>query len=108
MASTITFSLFHLACSELRSSFIFAKSLRKVFSLTSSFSLFMASISISSCIILRSKISNSSGFEFISILILAAASSIKSIALSGKNRLVMYLFDNSTEAIIASSLILTL
>ncbi len=39
---------------------------------------------------------------------LEAASSIKSMALSGKNRFVMYLSDSSTAPIIASSLIRTL
>ena len=91
MPSTISFSLFHLAWKEFRSSFIFARSVRNTFNLASSFSLLIASISISNCIILRSRTSNSSGFELISILIFAAASSIKSIALSGKKRLVIYL-----------------
>ena len=55
----------------------------------SSFSLRTASRSILSCIKRRSNLSITSGLESISILILAAASSIKSIALSGKKRSVM-------------------
>ena len=48
------------------------------------------------------------GTEFISIRSFAAASSIKSMALSGKKRLVMYRCESSTAATIASSRIRTL
>ena len=51
--------------------------------------------------------SNSSGFESICNLILDAASSIKSIALSGKNLSLIYLCDNSTADMIAESRIFT-
>ena len=67
----------------------------------------MASLSISNCLIWRCKESKSSGIEFISNLSLAALSSIKSIALSGKKRSVIYLEESSTAATIASSLIRT-
>ena len=52
----------------------------------SSPSRFIASRSISNCIILRSISSNASGTESISKRNLEAASSIKSMALSGKKR----------------------
>ncbi len=55
----------------------------------SSFSLRMASRSICSWISRRSSRSMASGFESISILIFDAASSIRSIALSGRKRSVM-------------------
>ena len=55
----------------------------------SSFSLRTASRSIFSWISRRSSLSMTSGLESISILILAAASSIRSMALSGKKRSVM-------------------
>ena len=43
----------------------------------------------------------------ISILSLEAASSIKSMALSGRKRSVIYLFDRVTAATVAESMILT-
>ncbi|KKO62634.1 hypothetical protein VM94_03630 [Janthinobacterium sp. KBS0711] len=55
----------------------------------SSFSFLTASRSIFSWIKRRSSLSITSGFESISILIFAAASSIRSIALSGRKRSVM-------------------
>jgi hypothetical protein len=48
-------------------------------------------------------VSSSTGMESISIRIDAHASSIKSIALSGKNRSVMYLEDKVAAAMIAGS-----
>ena len=50
--------------------------------------------------------SSSVGKESISLRIIAPASSIKSIALSGKNLSVIYLTDKSTAAFIAPSVIL--
>ena len=67
------------------SSSISARRLREA----SSFSFFTASRSIFSWIIRRSSLSISSGLESISILMRAAASSIRSIALSGRKRSVM-------------------
>jgi len=55
----------------------------------SSFSFFTASRSILSWMMRRSSRSITSGLESISILMREAASSIKSIALSGRNRSVM-------------------
>ena len=52
--------------------------------------------------------SSSVGIDSTSDLIIAQASSIKSIALSGKNLSVIYLTDNSTADFIDSSVILTL
>ena len=66
------------------------------------------SFSISSCINRRSMFSNSVGLEVISIFNCAAASSTKSIALSGKNRSAIYLADNVAAATKAESEILTL
>ena len=54
--------------------------------LASSFSLRSASRSISSCMIRRSTSSSSTGMDVISMRSLDAASSTRSIALSGKNR----------------------
>ena len=72
-----------------------------------SFSLFIASRSISNCRILLFSSSRASGIELSSNFNFAALSSIKSMALSGKKRSVIYLCDNSTAAIIASSFIRT-
>jgi hypothetical protein len=55
----------------------------------SSFSFLTASRSILSWMMRRSSLSITSGLESISILIRAAASSIRSIALSGRKRSVM-------------------
>ena len=74
-------------------------------SLLSSFSIEI--LSISNRFFSRVIPSNSSGKESISIRIEAHASSIKSIALSGKKRSVIYLCDKLTAPIIALSLILT-
>ena len=63
--------------------------------------------SISSCKISRSRTSISCGSESISIRIRDAASSIRSIALSGKKRSVIYLFESVAAATIAASLIRT-
>ncbi len=59
--------------------------------------------SIWSCNFWRSKMSNSIGIESISILIELAASSTRSIALSGKNLSVIYLSDNFAAATRAES-----
>ena len=63
--------------------------------------------SISNCIIRRLISSISPGIESISVLIVAEASSTKSIALSGKNLSEMYLCDKVAAAINAESWILT-
>ena len=74
----------------------------------SSFSLSFERTFFSICSLIRSlsSWSISSGLLSISILTLLAASSIKSIALSGKKRSVIYRSDNWTDDKIASSLIL--
>ena len=71
-------------------------------------SLFMAAFSISSCFIFLFSSSIFSGTEFISRRSFDAASSMRSIALSGRKRFVIYLCDRSTAAIIASSSMRTL
>ena len=63
--------------------------------------------SISSWRISRSRTSISCGRLSISIRIREAASSIKSIALSGRNRSVMYRFESVAAATIAASLMRT-
>ena len=70
-------------------------------------SLLSACFSISSCIIFLEISSSSTGIESISILIFAAASSMRSIALSGKNLSEMYLSESVAHAISAASEILT-
>ena len=72
-----------------------------------SFSFFRASFSISSLIIFLSRLSRAVGTDSICTFIVAAASSTKSIALSGKNLSVMYLSDRVAAAIKALSLIVT-
>ena len=69
----------------------------------SSSSFLSISSSIFICIIRRSNSSSFSGFESICIFKREAASSIKSIALSGKNLSVIYLSDNSAAATRARS-----
>ena len=108
MASTWFFSASHFASRLDLISFRLAISFFIDFSFWLSFSLLIASFSISNCMIFRSTSSNSSGLLLISIRNLEAASSIKSIALSGRKRSVMYLFDSSTDAMMASSFICTL
>ena len=71
-----------------------------------SFSFFNASNSISSCNSLLVTSSSSVGIEFLSVFIFADASSIRSIALSGKNLSLMYLSLRVAAAIIALSVIL--
>ena len=66
-----------------------ASSLFKAFSLAVSFSRLIASRSISSCMMRRSTSSSSSGLELISMRNLLAASSMRSMALSGRKRSVM-------------------
>ena len=87
-----------VTCFVISSTFAFASS-------ESSF--FNASRSISSWIFWRIIVSISSGIESISIRNELAASSIKSIALSGRNLSVIYLSDNFAASIIALSSILT-
>ena len=70
-----------------------------------SFSLDNTFFSILSCIIFLSNSSNFSGLESNSIRFLLAASSIKSIALSGKNLSVKYLVESLVAEINALSLI---
>ena len=66
-----------------------------------------ACFSIWSCIIFLEIWSSSDGMLSISVLIREAASSIKSIALSGRNLSVIYLSDSVAHAIRALSVILT-
>ena len=74
---------------------------------SASSSFFKAASSISCWIIFLWIISNSVGMESISVLIMAQASSTKSIALSGKNRSDIYLSDSVAAAINAPSVIFT-
>ena len=67
----------------------------------------MASLSISSCLIFRSTESSSSGSESISIRSFEAASSTRSMALSGRNRSAMYLALSCAAATMAPSVIRT-
>ena len=78
-----------------------------LFLLISSFSFFRACFSISSLIIFLVKVSSSVGTESIWTLIVAQASSIKSIALSGRNLSVIYLFERVAAATNALSFIET-
>ncbi len=73
----------------------------------SSDSFFNAASSISSCIKRRVTWSSSVGIEFISTRIVALASSIKSMALSGKKRSVIYRSDKVAAATSALSWMLT-
>ena len=73
----------------------------------SSFSFDNAVSSISNCMIFLEISSNSVGIDSISVFIILHASSIKSIALSGKNLSDIYLCDNVAAAISALSAILT-
>ena len=107
ICSTRSFSDCHFAFNPFRSSVRFPISSFRDFSFPWSFSRLMASRSISSWRILRSIISSSSGFELISRRSFDAASSIRSIALSGRKRSEIYRCESSTAAMMASSLILT-
>ena len=82
------FSFFHFAIIlsnfVFKSAFSFWISCKRCFEI-SSVSLFKAVSSISYCIIFLEISSNSVGIDSISVFIIAHASSIKSIALSGKN-----------------------
>ena len=103
------FSLLHLLLSSLPCSLSSAISLFISSSLRVPLSsLFIASRSISSCLMSLSTVSSSSGTLSISILRCAIASSIKSIALSGRKRSLMYRLESCTAEIMASSFILTL
>ncbi len=73
----------------------------------SSFSFFRASRSISNCMILRSISSSSAGMLSISMRSRDAASSIRSMALSGKKRSLMYRSDKVAAAMTAESWIRT-
>ena len=89
---TCAFSAFQISSKSANSfsSLVISSSIKpKRFLLPSSFSRRTASRSILSWINLRSSLSITSGLESISILMRLAASSIKSIALSGKNRSVI-------------------
>ena len=66
-----------------------SSSVARRFFVASSFSFFSATCSIFSWMMRRSSLSSSSGFESISMRMRAAASSIRSIALSGSCRSVM-------------------
>ncbi len=87
-----SFSRIHWARMPSRFSFISAASTattRRRVLLALSVSFLSACSSICSCVSLRSTLSISTGIESISILILEAASSTRSMALSGRNRSVM-------------------
>ena len=106
--STTSFSLFQRALMPVLTSFKLASSLLSLSNFSWSFSFLMASLSISNCMIFRFNSSNSSGNESISILSFEAASSSKSMALSGRKRSLMYLLESSTALMMASSLMRTL
>src|SRR5213592_2904491 len=74
----------------------------------SSFSFFCASCSIFSWMMRRSSRSSASGLESISMRMRAAASSMRSIALSGSWRSLMYRCESVAAATIAGSVISTL
>ena len=73
----------------------------------SSSSCFKAVSSISSCITFRDAASSSEGWESISVRNIAHASSTRSIALSGRNLFVMYLFESTAADTSALSRITT-
>ena len=104
------FSLSHFAF--IPSNFVFSSAFSffissKRFLENSSFSLESAASSISNCIIFLDTSSSSVGIDSISVLIKLQASSIKSIALSGKNLSEIYLFESVAAEISALSAILT-
>ena len=105
-----SFSLFQLSvrtfssCFKSFSSFVICSFL---FLDSSSFSFFIASFSISSFIIFLVSLSRFVGTLSICTLIVAQASSTKSMALSGKYLSVMYLFDKVLAATKALSWIVT-
>ena len=72
-----------------------------------SVSFLRAASSISSCMIFLEISSISDGMESISVLIIAQASSTRSMALSGRNLSEMYLSESTAAAISALSVILT-
>ena len=107
----VAFSLFHCSFKTLilDSKSLISCEISKIFLSQSGFvsSFFKASRSISNWTFCLDIISISSGIESISIRRDDAASSIKSMALSGKKRSVMYLSDNFAAWIKALSRILT-
>ena len=105
-----SFSSSHLEVTIFFSSLVSASSFSKTFNLSfeaSSVSFCRALISISICKAFLVNLSNSSGIESISVLIIAAASSIKSIALSGNFLSLIYLWLRVAASTIAASAILT-
>ena len=92
-------------CSFSFSSFILS---RKIAAFSKSWTLIVSSFSLSRVTISSSNFFKLSGWVYVFILTLDAASSIKSIALSGKNLSFIYLVDSSTADFIASSVIFTL
>ena len=105
-----SFSTFQCALRAVRCSPHDASSLSISASLSfdpSSLSRRIPSRSISSCFIFRSTESSSSGIESISMRSFDAASSIRSIALSGRNRSGMYRSLNCAAATMAPSVIRT-
>ena len=108
--STFVLSASHLDFwipnSSLRSESSFLKASRRSL-LKLSVSFLRAASSISNCIILRCISSSSAGIESSSVLIIAHASSTRSIALSGRNLSVIYLSDNTAALTSAPSVILT-
>ena len=108
--STFVLSASHLDFwipnSSLKSESSFLKASRRSL-LKLSVSFLRAASSISNCIILRCISSSSAGIESSSVLIIAHASSTRSIALSGRNLSVIYLSDNTAALTNAPSVILT-
>ncbi len=116
ISARISFSVFHfISKSDVVSrisAISFAISLRRTLlslarSLSSLLSRFKASVSISRRVIFRCTSSSCEGLFSSEIFNIEAASSIRSTALSGRNRFVIYLVDKFTAAIIASSVIRT-
>ena len=110
VSSIACFSASHAARSALICSLVsansFSSSSRRIRE-PASFSFFRAESSISMRMAFRSSSSISVGQESISVRSLAAASSIRSIALSGRKRSAMYLSERVAAATMAASRILT-
>ena len=105
-----SFSLSHLLLKSASCSFIvtsFSSISSILFLLISSFSFFKACLSISRLIIFLVSSSSSTGIDSSCILIVAQASSTKSMALSGKNLSVIYLSDKVAAETKALSFIVT-
>ena len=111
MPCSVSFSCCHCVWRRVCSSFKIASSRSSLDSRSfdaASVSFRSASRSISSCMIRRRTSSSSAGIESISIRSFEAASSTRSMALSGRKRSVMYRFDSTAAATRAASLKRTL